>query len=425
MPKSATPRKPKPKKNESLSLLRAVTKSMAGAIPGISDETRDTAEDTLARVTGGVASQVMGEDPETGELVFPPLHNIKRMWNADSRRKAGLPRQKQVMPGLVQDTLSLPTLGDMVGAPVPQFARDAQESADRIHSGVNDSMGLEAPEGFRQNAADSLGVMLGQAPVPGKAKVEAVKDLGGGALKLLKRYGKKALTSPIEFFSPTVHPSPSNYASGAIFGGAMGSAADNAGAIAQFLQAMGNQPIPKDPRLPDWEPRPERLPDLDYEDLPEITMRAKGGKVGALTQMLKAIHLNPDSQTLKRVPYQIGEPIEEVLYAVNEGQRKGVLSSDEAKRIKVLLDVGDDETLADALLDLHQRLQMKAAEQAKQLPAMTPPPAIPRGGPRELPHERLDREGIPYSLRAPEPAESGRGKLTQEEFDRLVLKRGQ
>lgn len=423
MPKSATPRKPKPKKNESLRLLRAVTKSMAGAIPGISDETRDTIEDTHARVTGGLASQVMGEDPETGELVFPPYENLKRSWNADERRKAGLPRKKKIMPGLIQDTLSLPALGDLVGAPVPQFARDAQESADRIHGGVNESMGLEAPVGFRQNAADSLGVMLGQAPVPGKAKVEAVKDLGGGALSLMKHYGKKLAKSPIEFFSPTVDPKLSNYGAGAIFGGAMGSAADNAGGIAQFLHAMGNQPIPKDPRLPDWEPYPEeRLPDLDYEDLPEVSMRAKGGKVGALTQMLKAVHMNPDSQTLKRVPYQIGEPIEEVLYAVNEGQRKGVLSSDEAKRIKALLDAGDDETLADALLDLHQRLQVKAASQAGPV---APPPLIQRGSAREAPHERLDREGIPYSLRAPEPVESGRGKLTQEEFDRLVLKRGQ
>lgn len=419
MPQSDTKRRPrKAKKNHSLELLRAITQSMAGAIPGISDDTRDTVEDSLARVGGGLASQAMGED-EDGNLVFPPLHNLQRSWNADSRRKAGLPRQPQVMPGIVEDTLSTPELGGLIGAPVPQFSEDAGEQASRIHSGVNESMGLDAPEGFRQNAMDSLGIMAGQLPIPGKAKVEAAQTMGKGALNMMKHYGSKIAKSPVEFFSPTVDPKLSNYGAGALFGGAMGSAAENGGGIARFLEAMGNQPAPRDPRMPNWDPNPQsQLEDLNYEDLPEVSMNAKGGKVGALKQMLKAINLNPDSTATKRIPYQIGEPVEEVLYAVNEGTRRGVLSSNEAKQIKAMLEAGDDENLADALLDLHQRLQ-------PQIPAPrpTPPPLIKRGGIREDPHERLDREQIPYPLLAPVPDDSARGRLTPEEFDRLVLKK--
>lgn len=395
MPQTDTKRKPrKAKKNQSLELLRAVTKSMAGAIPGISDDTRDAVEDSLARVTSGFASQAMGVD-EDGNLQGP-FSNIQRSWNADARRKAGLPRKKQVMPGIIQDTLSLPQMGGMIGLPVPQFANDAGDQASLIHEGVNEGMGLDAPEGFRENAMDSLGVMAGQLPIPGKGKIEAAKDVGQGALSLFKKYGKKALTSPVEFFSPTVEPKLANYAAGAGFGGALGAAGDNPEPIMRLLQAMGDQPIPEDPRI--QRPR-QRLPDLDLEDLPELTQRAKGGKVGALKQFLKAVNMNPDSTTLKRVPYQIGDPVEEVLYAINEGQRKGVLSSPEAKRIKLLMEAGDDESLSEALLDLHQRLQPKS-----------PPPAP--GGPPPLPT-------------APQPGELGHGKMTQEEFDRLVLKRGQ
>jgi hypothetical protein len=318
MPKTESSLRPK-KKNESLELLRAITKSMAGAVPGVSDETRDTIEDSLARPLSGLASQFVGELPEEpGKLTFPPIENLKRSWNADYRRKQGLPPQEKVMPGIVQDTLSVPS---MFGGG-PQWAQDASASADRIHAAVDEGMDLAPPQGFRQHALNSAGMMAAQIPVAGKAK--EIPQAARGALEIMKKYGKKAAMSPIEFLSPTIEPKMSNYLFGSAAGGSLGTLGDEMAAEAEV-------------------------------SVPKAVARAKGGKVGALKQILRAISINPDS-TVKQTKHMIGDPVEEVLYATNEGQRKGVLSSEEAKYIKKLLTTGEEEKLSDALFELHSRL---------------------------------------------------------------------
>lgn len=386
MPKTAEKREIRPakrKKNESLELLRNVAKSMAHAVPFASDETKNTIEDSLARPMSGLASQLMSYNESTGEVENAAMANLRRIWNADARRKAGLPPEKRPIPGIVSDTLALPNiLGNG-----PQWSQDMQKLADNTHEGVNVGMGLDAPQGFRQHALDSAGVMLGQLPVPGKAKVEAVTDTAKGALALMKKYGKKALGAPIEFMSPTVEPKMSNYLFGTAAGGGLG--------------ALGDE-------VPLEEPPP-----------PRAVARAKGGKVGALQQFLKAVNLNPDSTSMKKVGYQMGDPVEEVLYATNEGQRKGVLSSEEAKRIKLLMETGEEEALADALLDLHARLQPKASTGGP------PPPRVPRPHELDSPQASLDRDlGTfnPYALPTPPPG-SGHGKLTQEEWEQQVLRK--
>lgn len=390
MPQSEEKRKPrlaKRPKNKSLELLRAVTRSMAGAIPGLSDETESTIEDTLARPVSGFMSQYMGVDPDTGEVKNPVIENMKRAWNSDERRKQGLPRQKRVMPGIVSDTMSIP---NMFGNG-PDWSQEAQETADATHQGVNYDMGMKAPEGFRQHALESTGMMAGQIPIAGQAKKasEATK----GALGLMKNYGKKLLASPAEFFSPTVDPKMSNYVLGGTAGGVLG--------------AMGDE-VPEEELLP-----------------PRAVSRAKGGKVGALTQFLKSISINPDAN-VKQKGHMIGDPVEEVLYATNEGQRKGVLSSDEAVQIRALMEAGDDEALADALLDLQKRLfSVEAKPMAPQPPRVVPNPNDP--------HVRLDRDLGPMKPEEVyDPAGEirkrlnlpmgGHGTLTQAEFDAMIQK---
>lgn len=322
MPKTEAKREPRPKKkkNESLELLRAITKSMAGAVPGISQETRDLIDDSLARPISGMASQIVAEDPtEPGKLVFPPLQNMKRAWNADSRRKSGQEPAKMAMPGLVQDTLSLPS---MFGGG-PQWAQDASASADRIHSAVDEGMDLAPPEGFRQHALNSAGMMAAQIPVAGKAK--EVPEIAKGALQIAKKYGKKALASPFEFFLPTIEPKMSNYLFGSVAGGGLGTLGDDAEEVA------------------------EEVP------LPRAVSRAKGGKVGALSQILRSVSMNPDA-TVKQKQHVIGDPVEEVLHAANEGERKGVIDSAEGQRIRTLMESGDEDSLADALMNLQRKL---------------------------------------------------------------------
>lgn len=318
MPKTATNRGKK--KNESLELLRAITKSMAGALPGVSDETREVVEDSLARPLSGMASQILGEDPnEPGKLVFPPLQNMKRVWNADARRKAGKEPEKMAMPGMIQDSLSLPAI--FGGG--PQWAQDASASADRIHSAVDEGMGLTPPQGFRQHALNSAGMMASQIPVMGKTK--EVPEIAKGALQIAKKYGAKVLKSPIEFFSPTIEPKMANYALGSVAGGGLGTLGDEAGEVA------------------------EEMPP------PRAVARAEGGKVGALKQILRSVSMNPDA-TVKQKQHVIGEPVEEVLHAANEGERKGVIDAAEGQRIRSLMESGDEDSLADALISLQKKL---------------------------------------------------------------------
>lgn len=552
MPKTEEKRKERPKpaprkKNESLQLLRNVAKSMAGAVPLVNDETRSTIEDSLARPLSGLASQYMGYNEETGEVENAAMANLRRIFNADRRRKEGLPPEKRVLPGMITDALSLPNiLGNG-----PEWSQRMQELADATHRGVDEGMGLESPQGFRQNALNSLGVMTGQIPVPGREKAQAAQQAGQGALSLMKRMGKGTLTSPIEFMSPTIDPKMSNYLFGAVGGGALGSLGDEVpldemeeprvpihraqgGKVGilhrlnKMARRRGERILDEDPRLEymlgddafldlstskdpiimlspeeflgvasrgeprNLEKRAKKLvkaierdgledpPQLGYSyfdsgdgpkigitrhngrgratalgeleidsipvktsyediyDLPRVgglskkylahelppgklidansgrlskarllnllkeiypedrfllgydgdgsvKLRreafAEGGKVGALQAFLKMISMNPDAR-VKQTAHQIGDPVEEVLYATNEGQRKGVLSTVEAQQIKELLATGQEEELSEALMALHARLnpQKVGPPMMQNSPAPHRPPPQGTGG---------------------------------------------
>lgn len=483
MPQSETKResRPKKKKNESLELLRAITKSMAGAVPGVSQETRDLIDDSLARPLSGFASQVMAEDPsDPGSLVFPPLHNLKRSWNADARRKAGKEPEKMAIPGLIQDTASLPA---MFGGG-PQWAQDAAASADRIHSGVDEGMNLPPPQGFRQHALNSAGMMGAQIPIAGKAK--EIPQISKGALQLLKKYGMKALSSPLEFLSPTVDPKMSNYLLGSAAGGGLGALGDEASEVIDemsppravsrakggkvklvqnLLQMLKDRGL--DPRefdlydekgnldieetkivIEDHDEGAMEVDDLieelGTEDPIEITKRlrqsiiepdptanpaesiprkhAKGGKVGALTEILRSVSMNPDS-TVRQTKHVIGDPIEEVLHATNEGQRKGVIGPDEANRIKSLMDSGDEDSLADALIDLQKKLFSVEIPTAPRRTEMVTEIEVPSGRGRlpgveskipllRTPPQVTPIPEVPMRVRPAEPP-AGRGLLDE------------
>ncbi len=402
MPKSEEKRKTRSKtrkKNESLELLRAITKSMAGAVPGLSEEAEGEVEDVLARPVSGLMSQVMGVDPVTNEVKFPPLENLKRSWNSDERRRRGLPAQPKIPPGIITDTLSLPNiLGNG-----PQFSQDAQELADATHQNVGQDMGLAPAQGFRQHGLEAFGTMLGQIPVASSTKAKPVVQ---GGLNLLRRYGKKIALSPWEFLSPTVEPKMSNYLMGAGAGGALGAYGDEVGDVAEEIpppraiaRAKGGKIGGLSVRLLEMLKRLDLDPhdfdlidehgnlriqeaketiedalegERDVDDFTEslgtedpaeitrkvqkrVTKKAKGGKVGALSEILRSISMNPDA-TVRQTQHVIGDPVEEVLHAANEGERKGVIDSAEGQRIRSLMNSGDEDSLADALIGLQKKL---------------------------------------------------------------------
>lgn len=194
-------------------------------LPSSQDEEEPWSDTYIKRPLSGLASMWGGTDPETGEFVSPAWHNLKRAWNADERRRQGLPPQERATLGIVDETMSLPALGQIVGLPAPEFALDAEDRASTTREAARQSLGLDAPHGFAENIAESAGVMAGQVPVPAA---------WANKLKLLKESGKlgkagRVLGPAAEWFSPTVVPKAGNYLKGTLFGGILGGGLDYAG----------------------------------------------------------------------------------------------------------------------------------------------------------------------------------------------------
>lgn len=194
-------------------------------LPSSKDDEESWSDTYLKRPLSGLASMWGGTDPETGEFISPAWQNLKRAWNVDERRRQGLPPQERATLGIVDETLSLPALGGLVGLPVPEFASEAEERASTTREAARTAVGVDAPHGFAENIAESAGVMAGQLPVPANV---------AGKLKLLKESGKlgkigKILGPAAEWFSPTVVPKASNYIKGTLFGGILGGGLDYLG----------------------------------------------------------------------------------------------------------------------------------------------------------------------------------------------------
>lgn len=193
-------------------------------LPSSTDEEEPWSDTYIKRPLSGLASMWGGTDPETGEFVSPAWHNLKRAWNMDERRRQGLPPQERSTLGIVDETISLPALGQIVGLPAPQFALDAEERASTTRGAARNAVGVDASHGFKENIAESAGVMAGQLPVPAgvASKLKLIKESG--------RLGKagKVLGPAVEWFSPTVVPKASNYLKGTLFGGILGGGLDYA-----------------------------------------------------------------------------------------------------------------------------------------------------------------------------------------------------
>jgi hypothetical protein len=102
----------------------------------------------------------------------------------------------------------------------PKWAVEAAERADAIHKAVREDMRLKAPQGFAENAQESLGVMLGQLPIPGKLVAKGA-EAAAAAPSVMRRVAQGA-----EWFTPTVRPSVGNYATGTGVGATLGTLAD-------------------------------------------------------------------------------------------------------------------------------------------------------------------------------------------------------
>lgn len=244
MPKTATPRS-----GSKIGALRRAIDELATSAQAYNPNLDlSSLGNDLSYPVAGFLSNWAARDPETGEIVDPLTHNLKRIWNSDARRKAGLPPQPKALPGIINDTLSIP---NMFGTG-PEWSKRADQEIGGLRTGILRSMNLNDPVGFKENLLHGAGIMAGQLPVPASEAKEA-EMLAKGFWPMVKHYSKKAVTSPIEFISPTVVPSWENYMSGALFAGGMGALDENAENIAEagnsLIQDAWDFSRPYDTRL--------------------------------------------------------------------------------------------------------------------------------------------------------------------------------
>lgn len=304
-----------------MSYLRKITKSMAHAVPGLDDDTADYAGDTLAYAPTGFISQV-GTRGDDGEMGLG-LH-----------------------PGLIDSAASLPAL---IGQHAPQWAKNAAERDNLNHESARNYVGLPEPHGFAQNFAEAGGTMLGQLPLPSTR----LRELLQGLRKVPVAGKMMAATAPVaEWLGPTVDPTMHNYTTGALVGGGLGTLGD-----------MGRE---------------------QENPLAVGPGHAKGGKVNALMEMLRAMSFNP-------IPggkaHLLGDPLEDAKYASYEAMQQGKQSPEDHAAMSALLsqyagnhpDVSDED-LTSSMLALHSRM-FPGAENIRETPLNVTAPIGSEGPP--------------------------------------------
>jgi hypothetical protein len=235
--------------------LKSITRSLAGAVPGIGPDTRQWISDTMRHVPSGIASQWQSLDPETGEASFvvpisqlPPevLHygGMDRE-EYDEANAVIAAHNAKFRPNIIDETKMIPGIPGMFwpetfGEP-PQYAVEAMERSEEVQKQILEEMEIGRPEGFIQGASQGLGIMLGQVPVPGAALKGIAGDVAARAagptatalaLTIPKgvKTAAKAVTLPpraaMEFFNPFVTPRWSSYMMGAGFGGTLAKGAE-------------------------------------------------------------------------------------------------------------------------------------------------------------------------------------------------------
>jgi hypothetical protein len=339
----------------------------------------------VKRPLSGLASMWGAQDPDTGKFTSPAWYNIKRVLGADARRKAGLPPKPLLAPGIVDETLAIPALSELVGVEAPEFARKASDRADLTRMSARDAMGLDAPHGFAENIAESAGVMAGQMPVPASVAKK---------LSLLKNRSKlaKVMSPAVEWFSPSVVPQAGNYTKGALFGGTLGGGLDY---LSDTLEESRQEELQKQwigEALEEILAEEAGSEDTDEAALAELGY-AEGGKVSAVRGILSNVRKDLEGLTDKVA-------------------RKAKL--DEA--LKAISTPGNVE------LPVTTREQLSAARENERGLAQLLESSLPLLQPaRDI--EDFDPASIVSNLPAPpqvQPARATHGRLTPEEFELLL-----
>lgn len=177
-------------------------------------------EDTIARrkrILAGLASQLYGADPDDNQVkLLGGMHvNPFRTDSPDeyaARVKAlDAGTLHNGGPGLFDEVQSM-----FLGS---KQANAADKRLATLKNDLHSQLGIKDPHGFGENFDEALGTMLGQLPIPSMSEAKIV-----GKIPLVQRLKQLAMEAPksvVEWLSPQVHPSMSNYLTGATAGAAI------------------------------------------------------------------------------------------------------------------------------------------------------------------------------------------------------------
>lgn len=198
----------------------------------------------------GFRTQWMGLD-DKGAL-RPPISSDwdapQEEWVWNDEAQMALPPQRQTRPGIVDETIALPTFFGYKGS---ETMNEAGQRVQNLDTALRAQHDIPEAETWADYLGGAAGIMAGQLPVPSGIAKGAAGALGRFVPKVVKaaanlpvvKQAGALLGSVPEFMLPTIEPSLQNYALGTGAGAA----------LTKYLpELLGGEEVDPSEDLIDW-----------------------------------------------------------------------------------------------------------------------------------------------------------------------------
>lgn len=225
--------------------------------------------DALKFIPAYAAGQWKTLDPETGKPKWhfgysaPPFEMVEMgamtmdEWQEMKEFANKKNKEDPFHPGIIDDLKAVAALPAIIGNVFggdftpPEFSIEGAERMEQMARGQEEEWGLDRPQGFPQHLMGALGTMVAQVPTPAsmtKGLVTKVDDVLLPLTTRIPQVVKTATAAPraivgagVEFFNPTIVPSPKSYMIGAGFGGTLGTAMEPSDEEFEQMEQQRNQ----------------------------------------------------------------------------------------------------------------------------------------------------------------------------------------
>lgn len=225
--------------------------------------------DAMKFIPAYAAGQWKTLDPETGKPKWhfghsaPPFEMVEMgimtmdEWQEMKEFANKKNKEDPFHPGIIDDLKAVAALPAIIGNVFggeftpPAFSIEGAERMEQMARGQEEEWGLDRPQGFPQHLMGALGTMVAQVPTPASITKGLVTKVDDVLLPLTTRIPqviKTATAAPraiagagVEFFNPTIVPSPKSYLMGAGFGGTLGTAMEPSDEEFEQMEQQRNQ----------------------------------------------------------------------------------------------------------------------------------------------------------------------------------------